>query len=64
MEVTGNEQAPLPIRRALAGPSWSSGRSGPYSPGDAALHLGFDARGGTDVAGHLTRALARHARGG
>ncbi|AEI63393.1 ATP-grasp domain-containing protein [Corallococcus macrosporus] len=30
----------------------------------SAMFLGFDARGGTDVAGHLTRALARHARGG
>nr|WP_217917330.1 hypothetical protein [Myxococcus sp. AM009] len=30
----------------------------------SAMFLGFDARGGTDVAGHLARALARHARGG
>ncbi len=30
----------------------------------SAMFLGFDARGGSDVAGHLTRALVRHARGG
>ncbi|QQR48523.1 hypothetical protein JKA73_01220 [Myxococcus xanthus] len=30
----------------------------------SAMFLGFDARGGTDVARHPTRALARHARGG
>ena len=29
----------------------------------SAMFLGFDARGGSDVAGHLTRALVRHARG-
>jgi glutathione synthase/RimK-type ligase-like ATP-grasp enzyme len=28
----------------------------------SAMFLGFDAGGGTDVAGHFTRALARHAR--
>jgi len=28
----------------------------------SAMFLGFDAGGGTDVAGHLTRALAKHAR--
>jgi glutathione synthase/RimK-type ligase-like ATP-grasp enzyme len=28
------------------------------------MFLGFDAGGGTDVAGHFTRALAKHARGG
>ncbi|MBZ4419795.1 RimK family alpha-L-glutamate ligase [Myxococcus sp. RHSTA-1-4] len=28
----------------------------------SAMFLGFDASGGTDVAGHFTRALARHAR--
>lgn len=28
----------------------------------SAMFLGFDARGGTDVAGHFTRALVKHAR--